>query len=461
MPCTQGPAYQQLASAIQKLILEGQVGLHVRMPAERELAPELAVSRTTLTAAYGVLRDTGYLHSRRGSGTWTALPAEQTMRPLSAPDACIDLTTASLGIPPRDLAQAYAQAGPRVEGIASTSGYHPFGLPELRAAIADRYTRRGLPTRSDQILITTGAQQALTLTLELLCTAGDRVLVESPTYPNALAAIRRAGLRAVSTPVDDNGWNIGALEQALRQDAPRLAYLIPHFHNPIGSLMPADECRRVLDATRRSGTWLVADETLTDLALDTPVPTPFAATESAGTADHVLTVGSLSKSHWAGLRIGWVRATPGFVANLSVLRMAHDLGGPVVEQLLAVSLIEQSDEQHAGRVARVREQRAALAEALRHHLPQWRWQSPVGGLSLWVDLGQPIASVLAERAEERGVRIVGGGRFGVDPGTFDRRLRIPYALPPSTLGDAVSRLAEVLGHSTELADSTARGGWVV
>ncbi|MFD0515404.1 aminotransferase class I/II-fold pyridoxal phosphate-dependent enzyme [Streptomyces aureus] len=142
--------------------------------------------------------------------------------------------------------------------------------------MAERYTRRGLATLPEQILVTSGAQHALTLVLGLLSSPGDRVMVENPSYPNALEALRRARLRTVSVPVTDTGWDIEITESTLRQVVPQLVYLIPDFHNPTGCLMPEHERVRVLRAAERSGTWLVIDETLADLALDVPrrLPSP-------------------------------------------------------------------------------------------------------------------------------------------------------------------------------------------
>lgn len=218
---------------------------------------------------------------RQGSGTWTDLPEGRSpngiTRLLGPEDSAIDLARAAPGLPGQTLTDALAQVAPRLAEHAHTPGYHPYGLPELRAVIAERFTRRGLATMPEQILVTSGAQHALTLVLGLLCRPGDRVMVESPSYPNALEALRRARLRTVSVPVTDTGWDIEIIESTLRQVVPQLAYMIPDFHNPTGCLMPEQERVRLLRAAGRSGAWLVIDETLADLALDVPAPPPFAS----------------------------------------------------------------------------------------------------------------------------------------------------------------------------------------
>ncbi|MEU8954766.1 PLP-dependent aminotransferase family protein [Streptomyces sp. NPDC048518] len=461
------PGYRALAQGVRTLLLDGRIPLRTRLPAERELASALAVSRATVTAAYDVLREGGYARSRRGAGTWTELPEggrPSNVAAFPAGDDTLDLASAAPGAPEAELAQALVAAGAMLTRHAPTPGYHPYGIPELRAAVADRFTRRGLPTLPDQILITTGAQHALSLTLSLLGGQGDRVLIENPSYPNAVDAIRDAQLRAVPVPVTEDGWDSGLVESSLRQAAPRIAYLVPDFQNPTGSLMPREQRVRILETARATGTWLLIDETIADIALDVPPPPPFASLAPHGMGEQVVTVGSLSKTHWGGLRIGWVRAGSGVITELATKRVPSDMATPVIEQLVALHLLRGMDGVLRERLERLRVQREALAASLARHVPEWRWQLPPGGLSLWVDLGRPIASSLARAALTQGVRIEGGARFGADPGTHEHRLRIPYVLPPERLEEAVRRLATALaGDLRSTGDPTTGTGprhWV-
>ncbi|MFJ2769078.1 PLP-dependent aminotransferase family protein [Streptomyces sp. NPDC087300] len=458
------PGYRALAHGVRTLLLDGRVPLRTRLPAERELATALGVSRATVTAAYDVLREGGYARSRRGAGTWTELPEGQRPTGVSvfpAGDGVLDLASAAPGAPEPELAAALGAAAAMLAEHAPTPGYHPYGIPELRAAVAERFTRRGLPTLPDQILITTGAQHALSLTLALLGRQGDRVLVENPSYPNALDAIRGAGLRAVPVPVAEDGWDSGLVESSLRQAAPRIAYLVPDFQNPTGCLMPREQRVRILETARATGTWLLIDETIADIALDVPPPAPFASLASHGTAEQVVTVGSLSKTHWGGLRIGWVRAGSRLITELAMKRVPSDMATPVIEQLVALHLLGGMDEVLRERLPMLRAQRDALADSLARHLPEWRWQLPPGGLSLWVDLGRPVASALAAAALGHGVRVEGGPRFGADPGTHEHRLRIPFVLPPERSEQAVRRLAAALaGDLRPVNGDQAQRNWV-
>ncbi|MGW4506053.1 MocR-like transcription factor YczR [Streptomyces sp. NPDC004436] len=464
------PGYRSLADALRTLVLDGRIALHVRLPAERELAEAVGASRATVTGAYDLLRESGYVRSRRGSGTWTELP--EGHRPVGAHalvgaggysadgDPGIDLAIAAMGAPEGALADALARAAPRLPEAARTPGYHPFGLPALRTAVAERFTRRGLPTRPEQILVTSGAQQAFTLVVSLLCGPGDRVVTENPTYANALDALRHARLRTGSIAVSDSGWDMEIAESTLRQTVPRLAYTIPDFHNPTGALMPPEQRLRLLAATRRTGTWLVVDETIADIALDVPAPPPLASLAPRGGADHVVTIGSLSKTHWGGLRVGWIRATAKMITELTAVRVSADMTGSVLDQLVALPLLDGMDRTLPARLDELRLRRAALVEALQRHTPEWSWQVPPGGLSLWVDLGEPVSSALAERAAAAGVHIGRGARFGVDPGTFEHRLRIPYTLPADRLDEGVRRLAAAFHDGVPLPPAVDRPYWV-
>ncbi|MFE9257339.1 PLP-dependent aminotransferase family protein [Streptomyces sp. NPDC006879] len=459
------PGYRGLAQAIGTLILDGRISLRVRLPAERELAEVLAASRATVTAAYDLLREGGYARSRRGAGTWTALPEGHRPTGVHAltgevDGEVIDLAIATMGAPDAVFEPAVAWAATRLVEFSATPGYHPYGLHELRAEIAARYTRRGLPTRADQILVTSGAQQGLTLVLGLLCRAGDRVMTENPTYANALDALRQAGLRNASIAVSQDGWDLDVAESTLRQVAPRVVYSIPDFHNPTGLLMPPEQRLRLLAATRRVGAWLVVDETMAELALDTAAPGPTAALAARGAGDHVLTLGSLSKTHWGGLRVGWIRATGKLVTELAAVRVTADMAGSVFDQLLAVALLRGMDDVLPGRLRRLREQRTALLGALERHAPAWSWRTPPGGLSLWVDLGRPVSAALAQRARGVGVRISGGNRFGVDTGTFEHRVRLPYTLPGDRLEEGVLRLARAFHDGLPLTPAQPTPSWV-
>lgn len=436
------PDYAALAGAIRGLVADGRLSLGVRLPAERELADSLRISRTTVSAAYRLLRESGHLTSRRGAGSWTTLPTGHRVAssgvwaPAEDLDV-IDLAAAAPAAPPQ-LAEAAAAAVEDLPRYAGGPGYHPAGLPELREQVALGYRHRGLPTSPDQIMITSGVQHALDLVIRLLVAPGQSVLVESPTYPNALAGlgVRRARIATYGLP--DSGWDPDLLLGTLRQTGPRVSYLIPEYHNPTGHLMAIDLRERLVATAHSVGSELVVDESFVDLPLDDHLALPPVA--SFDRHARVLSIGGMSKPYWGGLRIGWIRASAPVVQRLVAVRVGVDMASPVLDQLVAVHLLRRADEVVPARRAELIRQCRALTAALRSELPEWRFTSPRGGVTLWVELDAPVSSALSRAVEDLGVRLAPGPRFGVD-GTLERFLRLPFTLPEADLVEAVHRIA--------------------
>ncbi len=448
------PGSRRLAAAltdrVRLLVLDGRLPLHTRVPAERELALALDVSRTTVATAYDALRDAGVLHSRRGSGSWTQLPdgppGAFTAGPFSphSDREAFDLAYAALPAPSAELRSAAAGAVRDLDAHLCGHGYDLVGLPGLRAAIADRYCARGLPTTPDQVLVTAGGQHAIGLALTALTGPGDRVLVEHPTYPNALDALRARGARPVPVPLrlDTTGpaaWDLDLLTAAVRDAAPRLAYLIPDHQNPTGALLDAAGRSRLVELARSTGTALLVDETLAELPLPGPGAAPLAA-HGAADSPLVLTIGSASKIFWGGLRVGWIRTSAAMIRRLAAQRAALDLGGPVLEQLVVARLLADTDTIALGRRAELAASRDHMLGRLGEAFPGWRPSRPSGGLSLWVDLGAPVSSRLVGAARRHDVLLAAGPRFGLD-GAFERYLRLPYTLRRDRVDPAFERLA--------------------
>ncbi|TDQ53315.1 MocR-like transcription factor YczR [Actinorugispora endophytica] len=433
------PYYLGIGRAVSGLVLDGRVPTHTRLPAERDLALALRVSRNTVTAAYTWLRENGYLDSRQGAGSWTVLPDSGGGSPLFAPESeHIDL---ALAAPPavEGLAEAARLAVSQLSAHVGGQGYAALGLPELRHAMARRYVERGLPTSPDQIFVTNGAQQAVAMLMEMLVDPGDPVLVESPTYPHPLATARSLGARLRTVGVAPGGWEMEYALDAFRQWRPRAAYLIPDFHNPTGALMDDAERAAVVAEARRTGTSLVVDESVAELAIDAgDQPAPMAVHDTDG---RVFTVGAATKLLWGGLRIGWIRSTPAMVSRLRLLRQRLDLASPVVEQLIVTRLLADVTRVRAERSRQLRRNRDTLTAALREHLPDWRFTTPGGGLVLWARMPHPVATALAAAAERYGVRPAPGPVFGTE-GTLEHYVRLSFTQPPEILRDAVRRLAD-------------------
>jgi DNA-binding transcriptional MocR family regulator len=459
-PAADGPLYRLLATRIGRLADTGVLPPGTRLPPERPLAAALAVSRNTVALAYQVLRDDGMAESRQGSGTRlmphlitpaAAHRANGFFAGLLGGTVAIDLTRAAVECAP---IVAEALQSPRdvlgdreLSRLTADAGYLPHGLAELRAAIAAMLTAaHSVPTEAAEVLVTTGAQQALDLLVRSEVTPGRAVVTEDPTFPGFLDAVQRAGGRLVGVPPGD----VARIADAVAAHQPALVYLIPSFHNPTGALLPAAARPDIVALARRHPDVTVIDDlAMVDLPLGEASaaggqkpPSPLAAL--APRLPNMVTVGSFSKSYWGGLRTGWVRAPEGIIARLAAAKAAADLGSPPFQQAILAALVrERHDEILSGRADWTRDRYAAMASALQSLLPAWTWAPPAGGLTIWARLpGDADSSAFAQAALRRGVAVVPGRLLSVS----SRRspwLRLAFVRPPSELAAAVQTLAAV------------------
>ncbi len=431
----------QLAAAVERAVLEGRLALDARVPSERELASALGVSRATVSAAYGELRAGGWLATRRGAGSVACLPTRlrHGLAPSDATDAAgaIDLRRAAPAAPITAYRAAMAAAVDAVvpELTARAPGR---GLDRLRAAIAARHTQRGLPTTPEEVLVTSGAMPGLWLVAAALLRRAPAVLVEAPTYPGALDAFRQRRSRLVGWPVAA-GWDPDAFARLVREHAVAAAYLVPDFHNPTGRLMDAATREAVRAVAARHGVVLVVDETMAELDLrepGAPLPPPLGGLG-------IVTLGSLSKSVWDGLRVGWIRADAATVARLAAHPLAAQVATAPLEETIAAELLDGLDGLLDERRAALRGHRDHLLGALEGLEGISVTHPPDGGLCVWATLRRASSARLAVAAATRGVLLDAGGRFG-PAGGLDGCLRVPYSLPPPQLDVALERLAPLL-----------------
>jgi len=436
------PAYRGLAEGLRVLITDGRVPVGVRLPSERELTDALPVSRTTVTRAYAELRDHGFLVSRQGSGSVASLPtsrghrADHLLPPGDLPTDKIDLTCAA-PLPGPGVLAAYERAVAELPAYLAGTGYYPSGLPVLREAVAAAYVARGLPTDPGQVMVVPGALAGVAIAARALVRRGDRVVTESPTYPNAIATLTHAGARLVGIDLAQVEPGGEALTTALRQVRPRVAYLIPDFHNPTGQLMGDAVRAGVSRAMTSTRTTAVIDESLVGLHLDTEeLPQPFATH-----APEAVSVGSLSKQFWGGLRVGWIRVPQGRMDDFFRARLSLDLGVPLLEQLVATDLLTDGADLLRHRREQLRASRDAALVALAEHLPDWQVTPPPGGLNLWCELPDALSTALVPRAERHDVLLASGPSFAPEGG-LDRFVRVPYTQPAHVITDAIARLGE-------------------
>lgn len=429
-----GSTAKELANQIRALILDGRLTVSERLPSERALARELRRSRSTITRAYGLLEADEYVTRLHGGSTRVKLPHDRAPADdAGGDDDAIDLSIASMDSTP-GLYDATVRSLPRLAALRGTSGYSLRGLPELREAVAQRFRERDTPTSADEIIITSGALNAVNLILTAIGRRGERALVEQPTFPHALEALHRHGYRFVATPVDVHGWDMRHLTETLLGARPHVAYLIPDFHNPTGATLPNDARSRIVSTARNVGAHLIVDETTAELDIDRG----WSSAPMAASGPNVITVGSMSKIAWGGMRIGWIRAERSVIARLIAVRPSFELGTALLEQCIAVELLTDMPALTSHVRRRLHAGRAAVEAGLAG-TPGFRMPPTPGGLSAWIDLGAPVSTSLSLAARERGLILPPGPRFTTG-GVLERRLRVPLTLPPDRTAEAMRRL---------------------
>jgi DNA-binding transcriptional MocR family regulator len=340
-------------------------------------------------------------------------------------------------LPPLPAVQEAARLLARqpLAALAAEPGYSPMGMPALRKAVADSLSRADLPTVAEQVLITSGAQQAISLVAGLLVPRGETVAVEDPTYIGAIDVFSAAGARLVPLPSDSDGVDVDRLRPML-ETRPRLLYLVPSFHNPTGALMPERSRRTIARLAAEFQIPVVEDNALAGLGLGPALPPPIAAFAKNAP---ILTIGSPSKLFWSGLRVGWIRGPEALIARLGRWKALADLGSPIFTQEMAVHLLA---EESAAEMLRRRESSARLdllVALLKQHLPDWSWRPPDGGLLLWAHMPSGDANVLAPIAQRYGVAIVAGSANSPDH-RFADRVRLPIVADAAIMTEAMARL---------------------
>ncbi len=441
-----GPLHEQLAAQMRRLIQNGTMTSGTRLPSERALGLALNLSRNTVTKALDILRGEGLLSSRQGDGTYVTLShrhasagrADDRLRSFGdvAHDGRIDLRSAALPGLAMVADEVNALDGSRMRELVAGHGYLPSGLPELREAIAGYYRSLGLPTGPEHILVTSGAQQALRLAAASYISPGATVLIEEPSFRGAIESLQALGARLVGVPSGGDGIDVDELAAAVASLKPVLVVLQSTVHNPVGSVLDRFHRSRVTAIAERHGVPVIDDATLADTIIDGERrPLPLAAG-----SDLVLTVGSMSKSFWGGLRLGWLRAQPELIDQLSAVKGWEDLGTSVLAQLLATRLLPQIERARDERLRTLTDSRRLALEALADALPDWDPQVPAGGGSLWIKLPTTGATAFAQRAERLGVQVLPGPTFSAAD-RLDDHVRLSYAAEPVLVARGIELLA--------------------
>lgn len=398
-----------LATAITELIGAGLVSAGVALPAQRELAATLGVSRGTVATAFAALEAGGLVASVRGSGSrvrsgrGSRRPREGRLFSFTAARAdVVDLSTGAL--PASRVAREVLAAGlDEAAPYLDTDGYFPAGLPVLRQMIAEQLTRDGLATRPAEVLVTSGAQHATFLAVNELLEPGDLALVEDPSYRGGLEAMRSQNLRLEGIPLSNGGLDVGLVAQALKR-RPAVLYCQISIHNPTGQTMGRSARAQLAELVNRHGLLVIEDACSYNLTHYGP---PARTLAPAVDPSLMITIGTLSKLFWGGLRVGWLRADEARVRALVERRKVSDLAGSVADQLLAVRALARASEARAERQQMLRRHLTSTEAVIGELFEDWVWAPIKGGTGLWVDTGAD-AQQMSEAAKRVGVKLAAG-----------------------------------------------------
>ena len=435
-----GSLARRLASALRRAVDAGLLPDGFRLPPERSLATALAVSRSTVTAALDDLRADGALVSRQGSGTvvrGAPAPAMSTTRigEHLREWPGIDLAAGNPPDPSHwppislDVADLIAEGG--------GPGVQPLGLYALRAALAERHTAGGRVTDVDQVHVTAGAHQALSLLTSACVRRGDAVALEETTYPGMFDIVEHLRARPVPVPTDKAGMRPDALEEVLESERPRLVYVQAGPHNPTGRVPSRGRLRGLAPIFDRHDATVIEDAALADLTFGGRVRPELADLCRRAT---VVTVGSFSKVAWGGLRVGWMRAPAPLVDRTMQLRLVGDLGASVPSQLLALRLIPHLDDLAARRCATLESTLEQALAQLAVDLPEWRVNEPAGGSVLWAELPVPDSGPFCQLARRHGVHVAPGSVARPERAP-DGHIRICVDRPWNVVEEGLRRLA--------------------
>ena len=432
------PVFQQIVDQIVHQVGTGDLKTGDRLPASRQLAEELGVNRSTVVRAYQELWASGYLETRPGGYTTIRERLDVSVDPAVRKESILDwsrydrslpLTTAIAAHPaepgvvdfsrlvpderlfPTDAFRQSLNRVMRRKGARLLGYGHPLGYPDLRNYIAERMRLHGVTVRPEQVLLTTGSQNAIELVLKLMAPSGSTVVLESPTYSAALPLFRHHGVRLLDVPMTDDGPDLAAVETVFRTGTPSLFYTIPNFHNPTGITTGHAHRERLLELACQYRVPLLEDGFEEEMKYFGRAVMPIKSMDRDGV---VIYMGSFSKVLFPGIRVGWVAADTGCIDRLAALRRAMQLtGSPLIQAGLAEFCETGAYDLHIGRMHReFRKRMQSALKSLRDQMEGLpvQWTLPAGGYTIWLTIPGHAGSeaLWMARLAEAGVRLSAG-----------------------------------------------------
>ena len=464
---------QQLVDRFAAAIEAGELEPGIKLPPTRELATQAGVNHLTAARVYRKLAELGYVTAQVGRGTFVrslkpassaiqgddwqvyALPPEEISYSeqvladtfsLAAQEDVISLATGWVApscYPTEELARITADVFADVGGTA-LSYLNPEGLFDLREQIAARGREYGYAQEADEVVITSGAQQAISLSAHAVLEPGDVAVIESPTFIGMMTALRGTGAKVIGVPVDSNGFDVDALERLLARHEVKLVGLQSACQNPTGANLSEERRQRLAELAIERNFFVMEDRVYADMRFEGPFVRSLRELAPA----HVLYVNSLSKVVGGGLRSGWVAARGPVRERIAMLKLEADFHSPTLIQHIAARwLATGAYDRHVKRtIPFYRKRRDALLDALERHLPgEHRVDVPHGGHHLWVTLNRPLDErALYGEAARHGVAFTPGGAV-----TAERRSQTSFRLSfsmvePEQLDEGVRRLARAI-----------------
>jgi len=475
------PLYQQIETYLRQGIFSGSLAADTRLPASRQLARDLGINRITVENAYAVLETDGLIYSKMGSGTYVLPPNPLLAFSKEKPDAPWPLWQQNLeaeGRPlntksleevskravrhsrlisfasgigdahlfPAEDFRKVLQTVMRRDGIAALDYGEPNGHSPLRETITHILASQGLQTRSENVLITAGSQQALSLVSQLLLKPGDVIMVESPTYSGALDLFRALGFNVVGVPVDRHGMQVEALEKLLQQHHPKLIYTIPTFHNPTGTCLSSQRRIQLIVLADRYNIPILEDDFVGDLRYE---GRNYPALKALDPGGRVIYVSTFSKILMPGLRVGFLVAEGPIYQRLVNFKRVNDLAtSTLIQRALEAYVTVGRYQSYLRRSCQIfRKRRDAMLSAIHRYLPaEIELDPPQGGLFIWLRLPAELSSEkLLPLAWEEGVDFSPGNGFFPDGLGGNNWLRLNFvAQGPDQIEEGVKRLGKAM-----------------
>lgn len=447
------PLFRQLYEQVKEKIESGALRRGARLPATRELAGQLGLNRTTISAAYELLESEGLIAGHVGRGSFVTGRAKR-VPDASAPASFSRSRPSELLFPLAEFRLTCAEVIASEEAASILQLGSPSGYAPLRRCLLEQAREEGTARESDDILITSGCQQAFDLLQRVVGTG--TVLIEDPVYLGVRRVFERAGARLIGVPVGAQGIDLEQLEQIITRERPRLLCITPNFQNPTGATLPLAARQALLRITQPAGVTIIENDIYSPLCYEGQ---PLPSLKQLDEAGDTVLLRSFSKVAFPGLRVGWVIARPRLIEKLTEAKQWSDLHTDQLSQAVLLRFAE------SGRLERHREHmllagRArleAVLEACEKYLPAGaRYTRPRGGMNLWIELPESLdAADLLPRAEREGVTYLPGRYFAVSR-PQPNALRISFAgMTPQEIRSGLETLGRIFADALDHAHPNA------